>query len=371
MQKLAILGSTGSIGRQTLEVAQHLGDRMRVVAIGCAVRKELLLQQQRQFAVPHIIMPVWQGDAPNHVTVWNGPDCMQRYAQEGDYDILVVAVTGIAGLLPTLAALRRGKRVALANKETLVCGGELVMRTAAEYGAELLPIDSEHCALHQCIAQAGTSVHRLYITASGGALRDMPKEETAHATVAQVLSHPNWQMGGKITVDCATMVNKAFEIVEAHYLFGIPLTDITAVLHRQSVVHGLAEFVDGSIVAQMAVADMRLPIQYALTYPNRFPSLACPLSPVGLHLDFDAIDSDRYPCYALGLQCARAGSRALIAYNAADEVAVQAFLAGHISFGDIHTILCRTVQGLTGHCADIEDILAVDQMARMRAKEWI
>ncbi len=354
-----------------MEVAERLRDQMQVVAIGCASRRELLLQQQRQFGVPNMIISTWQGATPHAVTMWCGPDCMQRYAQEGDYDILVVAVTGIAGLLPTLSALRRGKRVALANKETLVCGGDLVMRTAAEYGGELLPIDSEHCALHQCIAQSGKNVRRLYITASGGALRDVPQEALARASVEQVLAHPNWQMGGKITVDCATMVNKAFEIVEAHHLFGMPLANISAVLHRQSMVHGMAEFVDGSILAQMAVADMRLPIQYALTYPDRLPSLADPLSPMGLHLDFDAIDPQRYPCYTLGLQCAQAGSRALVAYNAADEVAVQAFLSGHICFGDIHTILCRTVQDVSGDCTDIDDILAVDQMARKRAKEWI
>ena len=264
----------------------------------------------------------------------------------------------------TLAALERGKTVALANKETLVCGGHLVEKALEKVG-KLVPVDSEHSAIHQCLkGEESASVEKLILTCSGGALRSVPIADLAKATPQEVLAHPNWSMGNKITVDCATMVNKGFEVVEAHYLFNLPYENIEVLLHPESTVHSMVEFVDGAVMAQLGTPDMRLPIQYALTYPLRLPSLCAKLSLAGKSLHFQAVDGERYPCFGEVLRAACRGPAALVALNAADEYLVEQFLLGHIQYGQIHTLLAKATAPFSGDCATLDEVLAVDEKAR-------
>ena len=357
MTRVAILGATGSIGRQTLQVIQHCG--LHAVALGCYGNEALLRRLGAEYGVEQLvcIAPV-DSDRINYV----GPDAYERYAQNGDYDILVVACASMAGLRPTVAALLRGKRVALANKETLVVGAHLV-HSALEKGGELLPIDSEHCAIHQCWPIDSAQVCKILLTASGGAVRDMPIDQLYDVTKQQVLAHPNWSMGDKITVDCATLVNKGFEVLEAMALFGVSIDKVQAVLHRESIVHSIVQYIDNAYLAQMGVGDMRMAIQYALTYPQRLPSLSAALD-WQFNLSFAPIDDKRYPCYSLVRSVAdnMAKRTALVA---ADDVAVHAFLQGHIPFGKIHTILQQTVAAFDGK---VETLDAVDECYRDAAR---
>ena len=369
MKRVAILGSTGSIGRQTLEVIRSNTDKLTACALSCHHNVPLMLNQIEDLGVDTLISQSAIGACG--LNTYEGEDALVRYAREGDYDVLVVAVVGIAGLLPTLAALERGKTVCLANKETLVCGGELVEKALSK-GGLLLPIDSEHCAIHQCLkGNERTDIRRIILTASGGALRDMPIDKMASATKREVLAHPNWDMGDKITVDCATMVNKGFESIEARALFGVSLDNIQILVHRQSIVHSMVQFTDNTYMAQLAVPDMRLPIQYALLYPDRVTSLVQEVDFCREPLTFEEVDAARYPALGVVLDCAQKSSAQCVALNAADEVAVAAFLEGHIALGKIHTILRHTAARFDGSIRDVEDVMRIDREARLVAKEGL
>ncbi|MBQ9145790.1 MAG: 1-deoxy-D-xylulose-5-phosphate reductoisomerase [Clostridia bacterium] len=369
MKKVAVLGATGSVGTQAIEVIRANSAALCLCAASCHRQWEKLVETVAPLrpatlitATENALLSYAWGE--ERATVYSGKDALTRYAREGDYDILLVAVTGIHGLAPTLAALERGKTVALANKETLVCGGHLVEKALEKVG-KLVPVDSEHSAIHQCLkGEESASVEKLILTCSGGALRSVPIADLAKATPQEVLAHPNWSMGNKITVDCATMVNKGFEVVEAHYLFNLPYENIEVLLHPESTVHSMVEFVDGAVMAQLGTPDMRLPIQYALTYPLRLPSLCAKLSLAGKSLHFQAVDGERYPCFGEVLRAACRGPAALVALNAADEYLVEQFLLGHIQYGQIHTLLAKATAPFSGDCATLDEVLAVDEKAR-------
>lgn len=361
---VAVLGSTGSIGRSTLQVLARQRERFRVVALTGHSNKDLLSQQAAE----------WQ---PAFVGLVNGgtASCLVEAATHPDVKIVVNGIVGAAGLEATLAALRAGKRVALANKETLVMAGELVAQAAREGGGEIVPVDSEHSAVLQCVAgRRPTELARLILTASGGPFRTWGPERVSRATVAEALKHPTWTMGKKITVDSATLVNKALEVIEAHFLFAVPYERIEVVIHPQSVVHGFAEFVDGSVLAQVGFPTMELPILYALTYPDRVPDQGVRrFDPVAAGtLTFEALQPERFPAYVVGRDAARAGGTAPAMFNAANEVAVQLFLDEKLPFGRIAEVI-DTVLGLgtrgSGFAASLDGVLAADAEARRLAHE--
>lgn len=372
MTGVVVLGSTGSIGRQTLDVIRRLRGRFRVVGLAAGENHTLLEDQIREFR-PAL---VWCANERRHMELKAAsgrPDTrwapMEEMASHPEAGVVVVATSGVAGLEPTLAALRAGKAVALANKEVLVMAGGVVIRTAAEHGGQLRPVDSEHSAIWQCLwgEDLGT-VERLILTASGGAFRDRPLDELERVTPAEALRHPTWQMGRKITIDSATLLNKGLEAIEARWLFDIPLERIEVVMHRESIVHSLVEFNDGSVKAQMGEPDMRLPIQIALTYPERVPLDATPrldLAKLGA-LHFAAPDFKRYPCLQLALQAGRAGGTAPAALVAADEVAVEAFLRGDIAFTAIARVISDTLER---HTNVAEPSLVQIQEAAAAARE--
>lgn len=372
---LAVLGSTGSIGRQTLEVVRNLGNRIRIRALAAGSNHSLLEDQVREFSP----LAFWCDDPQRHRSLQAacGRDAawstLEEIATRPDVDIVMVATAGRAGLAPTLAALRAGKVVALANKEVLVMAGHLVSAAATSGGGELRPVDSEHSAIWQCLrGEDAASVHRLVLTASGGAFRDRPAGELAAVTAEEALRHPTWSMGRKVTVDSATLMNKGFEALEARWLFGVPLERIQVVMHRESIVHSLVEFVDGSVKAQLGMPDMRLPIQAALTHPERLPSPLAPgldLASIG-SLTFAPPDFERYPCLALALEAGRRDGTVPAVLAAADEVAVDRFLAGEIRFDEIAPVI-ESVLAAHAPVADpsIEDILAADEWARARAAQ--
>lgn len=377
--RLAVLGSTGSIGRQTLDVVRSLGGRFNVIALAAGGNVTLLEEQVREFR-PRFVCSGREGDyLMERVSSGGGPAVrwaeMEEMASHGDVDLVVIATAGSTGLGPTLAAVRAGKSVALANKEVLVMAGQIITAEARRYGAELRPIDSEHSAIWQCLwGEDRDSVERIIITASGGPFRDTPSEELARVTAQEALRHPNWQMGQKITVDSATLLNKGLECIEARWLFEVPLERIEVILHRESIVHSLVEFSDGSLKAQLGVPDMRLPIQCALTYPERLPGATVPrldLKLVG-SLSFGIADTKRYPCLALALEAGRRGGTSPAVLAAADEIAVQHFLAGHIRFPDIaHSV----ADALNSHNQlanpSLEEVLHADAWARSFTEDWV
>ena len=376
MTGLAILGSTGSIGRQTLEVVRHLR-RFRVVGLAAGRNVTLLEEQAREFS-PSLLWADRESDylqqkAAGLRARW-AP--MEEMACHPDVGIVVVATPGKAGLLPTLAAVRAGKVVALANKEVLVMAGHLVMDTARQHGAELRPVDSEHSAIWQCLwGEDRASIARIILTGSGGPFRDLSLDDLARVTADEALRHPTWQMGHKVTVDSATLINKGLEAIEAHWLFGVPFDKIEVVLHRESIVHSLVEFRDGSIKAQLGMPDMRLPIQCALTYPQRLPFggrvKRLDLTQLGT-LAFCQPEPRRFPSLSLALEAGRRGGTFPAAMAAADEVAVEHFLAGRIGFMDIPRAIEAT---LTAHQGtdetSLEDVLAADAWARHWAEDWL
>jgi 1-deoxy-D-xylulose-5-phosphate reductoisomerase len=370
---LVVLGSTGSIGRQTLDVVRSLPGRFRVIGLAAGGNVTLLEEQAREFR-PRFVWCDREGEylRDRVSAAWTE---MEEMAAHADADLVVVATLGTAGLRPTLAALRAGKTVALANKEVLVMAGELVTAQAKRHKAQLRPIDSEHSAIWQCLwGEKPDSVERIVLTASGGPFRDTPPEELEQVTSEQALRHPNWQMGQKITVDSATLLNKGLECIEARWLFDVPLDRIEVVLHRESIVHSLVEFRDGSVKAQLGVPDMRLPIQCALTYPERVPGNAVPrldLKRIGA-LNFGTPDMRRYPCLSLALDAGRRGGTFPAVLCAADEVAIQHFLAGHLRFTEI----ARVIEGaLASHDGtanpSLEEIVAADAWARTWAEDWV
>ena len=370
---LSILGSTGSIGRQSLAAAAHLG--IPVAAIAARSDIALLERQAREFR-PRLAavfdedaaadLRVKLADTPTEVLA--GMDGLMEAAALPEADCVVTAVSGSVGLRPTLTAIDEGKRIALANKETLVCAGELVMARAGARGAEIIPVDSEHSAIFQSLGGVlrHSALRRILLTASGGPFRGMTKEETYGKTPAEALRHPNWSMGAKITVDSATMMNKGLEFIEAMHLFGAAPAQITVLIHPQSVVHSAVEFCDGSVVAQMAVPDMGLPIQYALTYPERAPSLCAPLDLFSAgDLHFEPPDLENTPCLALAMDAARRGGTAPAVLSAANEAAVGLFLEEKIPFGKICECVASALDSISiTERPALEDILEADRAGR-------
>jgi len=369
---VAVLGSTGSIGRSTLQVLARQRDRFRVVALTGHSNKDLLAQQAAEWK-PAYVGLVNGGSGEQGAGSRNGTSCLVEAATHPDVKIVVNGIVGAAGLEATLAALKAGKRVALANKETLVMAGELVTRAAREGGGEIVPVDSEHSAVLQCVTgRRPTELARLILTASGGPFRTWGPERVSQATVAEALKHPTWTMGKKITVDSATLVNKALEVIEASFLFAVEYEQVDVVIHPQSVIHAFAEFVDGSVLAQVGFPTMELPILYALTYPDRVPDSGVRrFDPVAAGtLTFEAVQLDRFPAYALGREAAQRGGTAPAMFNAANEVAVQLFLDEKISFGRIADILERVLgRASAGDATTLAGVLAADAEARRLAQE--
>ncbi len=377
MLGVSILGATGSIGRQTLDIIAHHPDKLRVVALSAGRDKDALVALARQWRPKALALldPQAAQACANEVDcpVLTGIEGLTEIATLPEADIVVVAVPTAKALLPTLAALQAGKRVALATKEVLVSGGHLVTQQLRQSG-ELLPIDSEHSALFQCLQGENIlAVARLLLTASGGPFRTKPLTELQRVTVEEALAHPTWRMGAKVTIDSATLMNKGLEIIEAQWLFGIPAERIEVIVHPQSIIHSLVEFVDGSVKAQLSLPDMRLPIQYALLYPERHP---CPvkrmdLTEIGM-LTFEPPDEERFPCLRLAKEAAHIGGTMPAVMNAADEVAVEAFLQRRIGFMDIPAVVEATMaRHQPINEADLETIWEVDEWARRVAKEAV
>lgn len=371
MQRIAILGSTGSIGTTALRVIDRQRARFRVAALTAHGNAALLAEQVAAFS-PSFVGLV-RRDAGPHDDWRCGDDCLVEAATRGDVDIVLNAVVGAAGLDATMAALLAGKRVALANKESLVMGGALVMDAARRGGGVLVPVDSEHSAILQCIAgRPASEVRRLVLTASGGPFRQWESARIQDATLADALKHPTWQMGRKITVDSATLANKALEVIEAHYLFGVPYDRIEVVVHPQSVVHSFVEFVDGSVLAQLGAPSMELPILYALSWPDRVEDHGVPaFDPVALGpLAFEPVRHDAFPALGLGVQAGRHGGAAPAVFNAANEQAVALFLEGAIAFGDIARAIDGALTRLgTMPSGSRDAILAADAQARRHVQE--
>lgn len=373
MKTIAVLGSTGSIGTQTLDVASRLG--IPVAALAAHTNAKLLETQARRFTPPFVALSDCQAgrelklrlaDTPIRVGIGDAAVC--EAACLGD--TAVTAMVGIAGLRPTLAAIDAGREIALANKETLVCAGELVMPRARERGVAVLPVDSEHSAIFQCLAAGQRSeVAKIHLTASGGPFFGRTYAETYQFTKEEALRHPNWAMGAKITVDSASMMNKGFEVCEAMHLYGVELDRIEVVIHRESIIHSLVEFCDGSVIAQFSNPDMRLPIQYALTYPARLP---CPVRPLDLaalaKLTFYKPDLKAFPCLSLAYDAIRRGGNACAVLNGANEAAVAAFLRGDIPFGRIPELVSHALDTVPyAPLTDIRDVMETDQAARAAA----
>lgn len=357
MVKLALLGATGSIGKSTLEVVKEQAQHYSIQIASAHSDFQKLFQIALDFSVPVLVLTgITERAEQNavrlyapHQNVFFGEEELLAALRNEDYDIALNAISGSAGLRSSFAIAQRGKRLALANKESLVLAGHLLMPLIKETGTELIPVDSEHSALFQCIgAHPESGIRKVHITASGGAFRDLPLEDFARITVEQALRHPNWNMGAKVTLDSATMFNKALEVMEAHWLFGLPYEKIGAVLHPQSVIHSLVEFVDGSLLAQLSVPDMKLPILYALSHPRHLTSNLVRTSLLDLPpLTFAPLVKDRYPLYYLGLDVAREGGILPTVLNSANEAALRLFQEGRITFTDIHKLCAEAVQNHT------------------------
>lgn len=368
---VAILGSTGSIGTTALRVLDRQRDRFRVAALTAFNNAQLLGEQVERFK-PSFVGIVRNGLEP-HPSWRVGTACLVEAAGRDDVDIVLNAIVGAAGLDATLAALAKGKRVALANKETLVMAGGLVTAACAEGHGEIVPVDSEHSAILQCLAgRPDVDVRRVIITASGGPFREWTPERLQGATLEDALQHPTWRMGRKITVDSATLANKALEVIEAHFLFGLPYDRIEVVVHPQSVVHSFVEFVDGSVLAQLGVPSMELPVLYALTHPDRIPDSGVPqFDPVALSpLTFEPVREDQFPALTLGISAGRKGGAAPAVFNAANEAAVALFLDGRIRFGDISVAISGALDAFGDSPGDTRDaILGADAAARRFVQE--
>ncbi len=389
IKKLAVLGSTGSIGRQTLEVIREFPERFKIIALAAGSNVELLVKQALEFKPQYLVigrqdrflelkqrLDSFAAQLPE-VKILAGVEGFTEVATLAEIDQVLTAVVGAVGIKPTLAAIMAGKIVALANKETLVAAGSIITEAARKIGVRILPVDSEHSAIFQCLeGRTPDGVSKLWLTASGGPFRSYRPSDLESVTVEQALNHPNWRMGGKITIDSATMFNKGLEIIEAHWLFGMPFDEIKVVIHPESIVHSMIQMVDGSCIAHLGLCDMRLPIQYALTFPDRlkssFPALDF-LDRIQLH--FEPVNPELFPAIDLAYEVGRRGGSLPAALNAANEVAVAAFLDGKIRFTGIE----RIVSGVIGDHQkerfqsdpDLEEILAVDAWARRQAQRFI
>jgi 1-deoxy-D-xylulose-5-phosphate reductoisomerase len=383
MKRIAILGSTGSIGRSTLSVVESYPDRFQVAALAAGTNTELAFEQAVRWK-PLVLSVAKEQDAETlranlrsadlpEIEVVYGAAGTVRVATHPEVDFVVSAIVGVSGLEATYEAVRAGKTVGLANKECLVVAGELIVAEAHRQGKPLLPIDSEHNAVHQCLRGGQMKeVERIWLTASGGPFLHTPQSEFASITVQQALNHPTWKMGKRITIDSATLMNKGFEVIEACRLFDVPPDRVQVIVHPQSTIHSLVEFVDGSILAQISVTDMRLPILYALTHPDRIPS-DLRFSIMDLrHLDFYPPDVAKFPCLRLAYEAAETGGAKTIALNAADEVAVAAFLEEQIGFEDIPRVIEETMAATpAGHLESIHKVLVLDTEARLLASEIV
>ena len=376
---VSILGSTGSIGRQSLDVIKEL-PQVRVAALTAGTGVERMAEQCRQFLPKLAVMATQEAadrlseqirDLP--VRIGWGEEGLIEAATLPEADCVITAVVGMVGLKPTLAAIRAKKRIGLANKETLVCAGEIVMEEARRFGAEIIPVDSEHSAIYQCLMGCGNTrqVKRLILTCSGGPFFGRTRDQLRSVTKADALKHPNWKMGPKITIDCATLMNKGLEVIEAMRLYSMPLEQVDVVIHRQSIVHSMVEFTDGAVMAQMGTPDMRLPIQLALTFPER---MACPVDALDLTacppLTFSKPDEEVFPCLSLARACASAGGTACPAMNGANEEAVAHFLRDEIGFYDIYRLVSRAVEKVPFvKEPDLEQILSADRAARLAVNQ--
>ncbi|MBI3996869.1 MAG: 1-deoxy-D-xylulose-5-phosphate reductoisomerase [Candidatus Omnitrophica bacterium] len=379
MRRVAVLGSTGSIGRNTLDVIASHPDELQLIGIAARSRVDLLAQQLAQFAPA--VVSVWEEEKARELSrltgrsqILVGPEGLMALATDPRVDVVVVATSGHDALIPLIRAIQAGKRIALASKELLVMAGELIMRLVKEHGTSLVPIDSEHAALFQCLQGVDPShIERLVITGSGGALWMKTPAALQTVTRDEVLAHPKWQMGRKITVDSATLMNKGLEVIEARWLFGVPLERIRIVIHPEAAIHALIELVDGTIMAQMSPCDMRLPIQYALSFPTRWANALPRLSLTQMKsLRFFEPDLTRFPCLRLALQAARAGGSACVVLNGANDVAVHAYLDDQIAFLDIPTIIEETLEQHTPAASlTLDEVLSVDAWARRTAQERI
>lgn len=383
VKALNLLGSTGSIGTQTLDIVAQYPDRFRIVGLAAGRNLERLIPQIRQFQ-PEIVsiadpnhLPELEAalaDLPQKPQLVAGEAGIAAVAAYGDADVVVTGIVGCAGLVPTIAAIKAGKDIALANKETLIAGGPVVLPLLQEYGVKLLPADSEHSAIFQCLQGVPEGgLRKIILTASGGAFRDWPVEKLCQVTVADALKHPNWSMGPKITVDSATLMNKGLEVIEAHYLFGMDYDNIEIVIHPQSIIHSLIELQDTSVLAQLGWPDMRLPLLYALSWPERIPTnwSALDLVKAG-NLTFQSPDHQKYPCMGLAYAAGRAGGAMPAVLNAANEEAVALFIAEAISFLEIPRLIERTCDRYSGQNIrnpNLEDILAADRWARQTVQE--
>lgn len=378
MKRIAILGSTGSIGTQTLDVVEHDLDSYRVEALTAGYNIDRLIAQARKFrpklvsvATAELAERVRQ-QVPASVKVMHGSEGLLQAAAGTEADYVVSALVGSQGLRPTIAAIEAGKNIGLANKETLIAAGHLVSELVRRRGVALLPIDSEHSAIFQCLnGERRSEVKRLLITASGGSFRDRSRDQLADVTVEEALKHPNWAMGAKITIDSATMVNKGLEVMEARWLFGIDYDRIEVLLHPESVIHSMVEFADNSVLAQLGNPDMRVPIQYALTYPERRPTPTEPLDLCAVgRLHFRPMDMERYPCMRMAYACGRTGGTAPTVFNAANEVAVARFLRREIGFLHIEAVIERVLEAHDPVAQpDLEEIEAADAWARRAAAD--
>ena len=373
VKSVSILGSTGSIGRQSLDIIGHLPVKVSALTAGTSV--ERMAEQCRQFQPELAVMATEEAarELKKHISdlpveiAW-GEEGLIQAATVPSADCVITAVVGMVGLKPTLAAIRAGKRIGLANKETLVCAGELVMAEAEKYNTEIIPVDSEHSAIFQCLMGVADrrEIKKLILTCSGGPFFGMDRQQLQRVTKADALRHPNWKMGPKITVDCSTLMNKGLEVIEAMRLYHLPLEQVDVVIHRQSIVHSLVEFVDGAVMAQMGVPDMRLPIQLALTYPER---TVCPVDPLDLTacgpLSFSKPDLEAFPCLKLAMDCAKVGGTACPVMNGANEEAVARFLRDEIGFYDIYNLVSQAVDSVPFlENPTLEQILEADRMAR-------
>ena len=376
---VSILGSTGSIGRQSLDVIENLKE-IQVAALTAGTNVQLMAQQCRQFH-PQLAVMATQEAAQELQAALTGEKTQVAWGEDGliaaatipEADCVITAVVGMVGLKPTLAAIRAGKRIGLANKETLVCAGELVMAEAEECGAEIVPVDSEHSAIFQCLMGCTDrrEVKKILLTCSGGPFFDMDAADLKYVTKADALRHPNWKMGPKITVDCATLMNKGLEVIEAMRLYRVPLEQVEVLVHRQSIVHSLVEFTDGAVMAQLGAPDMRLPIQLALTYPQRMESPAPKLDLTQCAaLTFCHPDLEKFPCLALAMECAKWGGTACPAMNGANEEAVALFLADKIGFYDIYRLVAQAVEQVPFiQNPTLEEILEADHLARQAVRK--
>jgi len=380
VKRVALLGSTGSIGTQAIEVAQHL-DNVEITALAAATNGELMAEQARLLGVRRAALsdrdaaakfaPVFEDIG---VELLAGPEGVVELVTDGEHDLVLNAIVGSAGLEPTLETLRSGTTLALANKESLVAGGTLVMSTASSAGADIIPVDSEHSAIFQCmLGEDKASIGRVILTASGGPFRDRTPEQLASVTVKQALAHPTWNMGPKVTIDSATLMNKGLEVLEAHHLFGMEMERIDVIVHPQSVVHSMVEMVDGSVLAHLGVPDMRIPVQYAMTYPARMKSPAAFLSLADYgNLSFEDVDHASFPALRLAYEAGSSGGTCPAAMNAANEEAVRAFLSGRIGFTEIATVVGRVLErhdALEG--ISLGEIREAEEQARRHATEEI